>query len=315
MQHAGETVAPNAEVDGGMDAVRSSKSGGDVQRSRSHSVWRILRSAVIAYLCGLTVLMFIERWLIYPIPDPALGNWKPAGLAYEDVWLEADDGIRLHGWYLPSDGAKHAVLFFHGNGEDVSWCGPALADWGRQAGVSVLAMSYRGYGKSGGKPGEAAMVRDGILAAHWLSDRTGLDAKQLVLWGRSIGGGVAAGVAKEIAPQALIMECTFDSLANVAAVHVRWAPVRWLMSNQFRSADHLKDYQGQYLQWHGDADTIVPLVSAERLFQAVGTRHKTFLLGEGRGHNDEPPAKFYQAVRDLFRRLGDADTARPISPP
>ncbi len=263
----------------------------------------ILKSVFIGYAIVVVLLMIFERTLIYPIPDAQLGEWEPSEFVYDDVWLTASDGTKLHGWYLPRPGAPTAIVFFHGNGEHVAWCGPEMSRWRERLGVSVLVMDFRGYGKSEGKPSEGKLVADGVLAAQWLAKKENLKPSQLVLWGRSIGGGVAAGVAVSIKPQAMVMECTFDSLANVAASHVRWAPVRWLMSNQYPSAERLKNFDGDYVQWHGEADQLVPLASAERLFAAVGTTQKSFTLAKGAGHNDESSQAFKLLVRELFERL------------
>jgi fermentation-respiration switch protein FrsA (DUF1100 family) len=272
-------------------------------RPSGYAVIRLIRAVGIGYLFSWVLLLLFERSLLYPIPNAASGDWNPKGVQFEDVWLNATDGTQLHGWYLPCDQPRAAVVFFHGNGEDVSSCGPEMSRWRDALKVSILVMDFRGYGKSEGKPGEAALVDDGVLSANWLADRQGVDPDQIILWGRSIGGGVAAGVAKTTNPRAMIMECTFDSLANVAAEHVPWAPVRWLMTNQYRSAMRLADYNGRFLQWHGDADAIVSLVSAKRLFDAVGSDNKRFILGDGYGHNDESPSEFKLAVRNLFDTL------------
>jgi fermentation-respiration switch protein FrsA (DUF1100 family) len=260
----------------------------------------VLRTTVIGYLFALGVLMFFERSMIYPIPDRKLGDWNPPGLVYEDVWLEAKDGTKLHAWYLPHDHARATVLYFHGNGEHIPWCGPLMSQCRDDLAINVLVVDYRGYGKSEGKPSERLLIEDGILAAHWLAERESIPVEQLVLWGRSIGGGVAAGVAESVHPRAMIMECTFDSLVDVAATHVPWVPVRWLMSNKYPSAQRLKDYQGEFLQWHGDRDSLVPLASAKRLFAAVPSAKKTFTLAVGSEHNDEAPQQFKNHLRKLL---------------
>lgn len=266
---------------------------------------RSLRAFIIAYVSAAVILMFLERWLIYPIPPRANPVSIPkivASTANEDVWIEGDGGVRLHGWYLSHPKPRATVLFFHGNGEDISNCGPEMARWRDVLAVNVLVIDYRGYGQSEGKPSEKWLVSDGIKAANWAAERAQVLPSDLVLWGRSIGGGVAAGVAESIDPRAMIMECTFDSLANVAAEHVRWIPVRWLMSNQYRSYQRLANYQGDFIQWHGDRDDIVPLTAAQRLFDAIPSKRKSFILARGRGHNDDSPMEFQAAVHGLLNK-------------
>ena len=269
-------------------------------RTRVSLLLKILRAIGIAYLIALVLLVFFERSLLYPNPNAATGDWNPPGIDFEDVWLAAADGTKLHGWYLPCENSRGSVVFFHGNAEDIASCGPEMSRWRDLLNVTILVMDFRGYGKSGGKPGEAALVADGILSANWLAKRQGVPRDQIVPWGRSIGGGVAAGVAEANKPRALIMECTFDSLANVAAEHVPWAPVRWLMSNQYKSSKRLANFMGRYIQWHGDEDRVVSLASGKRLFATVGSDKKSFFLAAGCGHNDPAPYEFKSAVQALF---------------
>lgn len=263
----------------------------------------MLRAVAIGYISVLGLLMFFERNLLYPIPNAATGDWNPPGIEFEDVYLNAADGTKLHGWFLPCENPRASIVFFHGNGEDVSSCGPEMSRWRRSLNVCVLVMDFRGYGKSEGKPVESLLVNDGVLSANWLAERQGTTPDQIILWGRSIGGGVAAGVAEVIHPRAMFMECTFDSLANVAAEHIRWAPVRWLMTNQYKSAKRLADYKGRFIQWHGDEDPVVSLASGKRLFEAVGSDNKSFFLGEGYGHNEDSPHEFKAAIKSYIETL------------
>ncbi len=274
---------------------------------RARPLWskrsRAIGFIVVSSGCVLMLLMMLERSLLYPIPDASSGDWDPVGIVREDVWIDTEDQIRLHGWYLPHESARSSAVFFHGNGEDVSSCGLEMSWWRDQLGASILVMDYRGYGRSQGKPSEKELVSDGILACQWLAQREQTQVSDVVLWGRSIGGGVAAGVAETTQPRAMVMECTFDSLTNVASFHFPWLPVRWLMRNKYPSTRQLQTYAGEFVQWHGDADYIVPLDSAIQLHQVIPSSNKRLTIGKRLGHNDDSPAEFKSNVRDLFKRL------------
>jgi uncharacterized protein len=274
-----------------------------IRRQHRMRLFRVFGVVFASWGCVLILLMMLERTLLYPMPDVSFGDWAPSDIVFEDVWIEVQDSTRLHGWYLPHASPSAAVVFFHGNGEDVSWCGPEMSMWRDELGVSVLVMDYRGYGKSEGKPGEKQLVADGVVACKWLAQREQIHVSDIVLWGRSIGGGVAAGVAESTKPRAMVMECTFDSLTNVASHHMPWVPVRWLMSNKYPSSRRLKDYRGELIQWHGNADNIVPLDSAIKLHQAIPSTSKVLTIGNQLGHNDPSPDEFKVHVRDLFKRL------------
>ena len=288
---------PRPEVENALTDDRKSdnatKSTGKKWRT---SLSRLFMLASLAYLFVLGCLMFFERRLIYPAPDPALGDWNPPGLVFEDVWLKAADGTKLNGWYLPHDSAKRVMLYFHGNGEHLPWSAPDADVWRTRLNANVLVMDYRGYGKSEGQPSEPLLIQDGVKAAKWLASRNNIKPSDLVLWGRSIGGGVAAGVAQQIDPQAVVMESTFDSLADVAASHVRWFPVRRMMTNQYPSAKRLADFEGVYLQWHGMRDPVVPFEAGRRLYDAVASPSKWFIEAPKLGHNDAAPEEFRKNV-------------------
>ncbi len=273
-------------------------------------IWRAVRSflavLVVASVFILAMTMFFESSMVYPAPGPTEGNWAPTDFLFEAVDLAAEDGTRLHGWYLPHAESRVGVVYFHGNGEHVPWVAPELAEWRDELRTSILVVDYRGYGKSEGKPSEKLLVADGVLAVRWLANRQQVEPREIVLWGRSIGGGVAAGVAEVTQPHAMVMEATFDSIVEVAASHIRWLPVRWLMRNRYPSVQRLASFRGAFLQWHGDSDLVVPLANAQKLFAAIASPSKQFILGQHMGHNDESPQAFKRAVKKLFDRLNEA---------
>ncbi len=131
--------------------------------------WRACRVAILAYLLVVVAAMFLETSLIYfPLAYPE-GVWQPAGLPVEDACFHADDGTSLHGWYVPSDKPKAAVLFCHGNGGNITHRVHALQMLHNCSGASVLCFDYRGYGRSQGKPSEAGVLADARAARRgWL---------------------------------------------------------------------------------------------------------------------------------------------------
>ena len=163
----------------------------------------------------------------------------------------------------------------------------------------MLALDYRGYGKSEGSPNEAGVIADGRAARAWLADKARLQAKDLVLWGESLGCGVAIELAADGA-RALILENAFTSLPDVAAYHYPWAPVRILMRNRLRSIDKIGQFKGPILQAHGDADTIIPYEIGRRLFEAA-SEPKEFITIPGGDHNDPRTPQFWQAADQFLQ--------------
>ncbi len=266
------------------------------------SLGRIVGAVLVAYLVVMGVAMFLENSLIYfPSVYPE-GDWHPQGFPFEDAWFQAADGTRIHGWYVPRQNARAAVLFCHGNGGNLTHRVDTLTMLHRRVGVSVLIFDYRGYGRSEGKPSEAGVLADARAAREWLAAREKIRPADVVLMGESLGGAVAVDLAARDGARALVLESTFSSLPDVAAYHYTWLPVRWAMRTRFDSVAKIGDYRGPLLQAHGDADTIVPLRFGRRLFEAAA-EPKQFLLLPGHDHNDPMPPQFYDALAALVDRL------------
>ncbi len=139
-------------------------------KSRRSFVWRIVRVALITYIALLVLMMLMENQLIYfPAKYPA-GDWLPAGLPVEDAEMQAADGTRLHGWYIPHAEPRAVVLFLHGNAGNIAGRTDFLRSL-RDLRLSVLALDYRGYGRSEGSPSEAGLMDDARTARRWLAER------------------------------------------------------------------------------------------------------------------------------------------------
>ncbi|MFV2069211.1 MAG: alpha/beta hydrolase [Pirellulales bacterium] len=262
-------------------------------------MWRVARGAAVAYLTVLLLLMLFEESLIFfPTRYPE-GDWHPAGLTLEDAHFTASDGTRLHGWYVDHPDPCATLLFAHGNAGNLSDRTDMLRSLHAVVGVRVLIFDYRGYGRSEGQPDEAGIVADARAARQWLAERTDQSPSDIVLMGRSLGGGVVVDLAAHDGARGLVLESTFTSLPDVAAYHYPWwLPVRQLMQTRLDSLHTIKDYHGPLLQSHGDADEIVPFRLGERLFQAAPNRSKQWITIPDGHHNDPQPASYYRQLRD-----------------
>ena len=256
---------------------------------------------VVGYLALLGMMMALEDSLIYfpsVYPD---GIWNPQGLDFEDAWFEASDGTKLHGWYLPHPSPRAVVLFAHGNAGNLSHRIEIL-EMLRTLGVAVLIFDYRGYGRSSGSPSEAGILDDARAARGWLSRRAAVSESQIVLLGESIGGGVMVDLAAKDGARALVLLGAFTSLADVAAFHYPWLPIKLLMRTRLDSLAKIGGYHGPLLQIHGAADTIIPVALARQLF-AAANEPKRLVLVPGGDHNDPPSAEFRQALDQFLAEL------------
>ncbi|MCG8587143.1 MAG: alpha/beta hydrolase [Pirellulales bacterium] len=264
----------------------------------------VLRWAIILavlYLVVLGALAIFEEKLIF-IPMSASRDWTEPGDGVVDAWFEADDGTKLHGWYLEHDQPRAVVLFAHGNAGNLSHRREVIHRLGKQLGVSVLAFDYRGYGKSEGKPNEEGVLADARAARRWLADRASIEEQEIVLLGRSLGGAVVVDLAAADGARGLILENTFTSLPDVAAKFYPWLPVRWLMRTRLDSASKIADYDGPLLQSHAGEDSIIPVELGRKLFDAAN-EPKTWITFDDMDHNDPHPIEYDRALDAFFEQL------------
>jgi fermentation-respiration switch protein FrsA (DUF1100 family) len=231
---------------------------------------------VLLFLALLNVAAYLLQPSLVFYPEKELratpADW---GLAYEDVWLSAEDGVRLHGWFLPREGARRTLLFFHGNAGNIADRGDSLAIFHR-LGLNVLIFDYRGYGRSEGKPDEAGLYRDAAAAWRYLTESRGFAAKDIVVFGRSLGGAVAAQLASRTAPGGLILESAFSSAKDMAQ---RMLPgIAYLLYKRyaFTTTDYLRQVRCPVLVLHSPQDEVIPYALGEAVFKAA-SQPKTFM--------------------------------------
>ncbi|MBN1912382.1 MAG: alpha/beta hydrolase [Pirellulales bacterium] len=256
---------------------------------------KLIVAAIVFIVLILVLMMFLEKSLIFFPSGPTEGNWRPTGFPWEDANFKAADGTELHGWYVPHPNPRAVVLFCHGNAGNITHRAELAEILHHRVGVSVLLFDYRGYGKSQGNPSEQGILADARAARAWLAKKAGVPEKDIVLMGRSLGGGVAVDLAADDGAKGLVLESTFTSLPDTAAHHYPWLPVRLLMRTRLDSASKIANYRGPLLQSHGDADTIVPYALGQRLFEKAN-QPKQFITLPGRDHNDPQDRAYYETL-------------------
>jgi uncharacterized protein len=232
---------------------------------------------------GLVALLYVQqRSILYHPPAIAMPEPETVLPGASKAVLDTSDGEKVIVWHVPPRGDKPVVLYFPGNGELIGLrttrYRALMAD-----GIGVIALSYRGYGGSTGTPTETGLHRDAaaayaFAAAHYATDR-------IVLWGHSLGTGVAVKLASEKPVAKLVLEAPYSSTADVAAARYPYAPVRWLMKDQFHSDQWIGAVKAPILIMHGARDGVIPIRFAKRLF-ALAREPKRFILYDKGRHND-----------------------------
>ncbi|QJR13146.1 hypothetical protein DSM104443_04241 [Usitatibacter rugosus] len=215
----------------------------------------------------------------------------------EAVRVTARDGIALEGILLKPPGPPAPLLvYFGGNAEEVTEGAAGATKFGMRA---LLLVNYRGYGGSQGAPSEPAIVSDALELFDWASKRSDVDASRIAVIGSSLGSGVAVQVAAQRPVKAVVLASPYDSIAEVAASHYRFFPVRWLVRNPFDSMSRAPGIRVPALIVIGAADTTIPPAHSKRLAAAWGGPHEELLL-EGKGHNDLYGPEYDAAVRGFL---------------
>lgn len=260
----------------------------------------------LAVAVGLPlVVYFAQDSLIFyrrPVSESRRAEVVQRYPAVREVFLKSDDGVRLQAWHAQAPGSALLVLYFGGNAEETSWM---LDELHNAPDVSWLIVSYRGYGLSGGSPGEAALVSDALQWFDYARNLPHAGAKGIYVFGRSLGSGVAVALAARRPAAGVILATPYDSLASVAKRHYWYLPVELLLKHRFDSIALAPGIRQPLLCLIAERDEVIPPVHAERLFLAWGGPKRKLLLQEA-GHNttDDHPL-FWPAIRAFLARKVD----------
>ncbi len=239
--------------------------------------------SVVISMVLLSVLLYLMQpsFLFYPYRE-LVETPRAWGLEYEDVQINSADGVKLHGWYIPRQGAKRVVLFLHGNGGNISHRGDSIKIFNR-LGLNVLIIDYRGYGMSDGSPSEEGLYEDARAAWRYLLERHGFKNEQIILFGRSIGAAVATKLAVEVELEKVILESAFSSSRDMADRVMPLISRITVMRYPFNSMERIKDIKARLLMLHSPDDEIIPYQLGEKLYQAAN-KPKQFVKLRG-DHN------------------------------
>ena len=262
----------------------------------------LLAAGLVLLYGGLCVYMFFRQESYVFFPERTLtATPRTFGMAFQDLHLRTSDGVRIHGWFVPREGARGTLLLFHGNAGTLSDRVDKIRlfhDWG----WDVLAVDYRGYGESEGSPSEEGTYADGAAAVAEAL-RRGEAPSRLVLYGESLGGAVAVEAAGRFPLGALVLESTFTSVPDMARRLYPWLPVSLLVRIRYDSRSRIGGLSCPVAVLHSPEDEIVPFEMGRGLF-AAAPGPKVFLTLRG-GHNDGGILASPEAALGLRRFLDE----------
>ena len=249
---------------------------------------------------------FIESMIFYPTRGVAVTPER-LGIDGEEVFIETEDGVRIHAFYLPTTAARRALLFLHGNAGNASHRLPNAADLVRLD-CSVLLIDYRGYGLSEGRATEAGAYADARAGLRHLIEQRGFPESRIIVFGRSLGGAVAVDLAQDRSFAGVILESTFPSIADVVANGPGGAWLGALAGRRFDSASKIGRIRAPLLFFHGDRDEVIDRELGRRLFDAA-PQPKTFEIVHGAGHNNLTQVggrPYFERIRRFLEEVAPA---------
>lgn len=267
----------------------------------------VLRLVTIAYVTVLIMLVVMESRLVFP------GAYMQRDIASVNNGVEpfeyrTPDGSTITGRRFDRPGISRVVLFFHGNGVQAEWMDGWAMQLSMKLNANVVLAEYRGFQDDSVTPNEANLIEDSLAVHDAVREHYSAEPEEIILYGRSLGGGCAAAIAGQRGCKMLVLDRTFDSIVNVAAKRFYLFPVRWLIRNRFDSVERLSDYQGNVVQIHGTTDGVVPIEHGKQLHQSIPSATKVFLELEGVGHNDRLPEGTLESIERL---ITDSENENP----
>jgi len=266
---------------------------------------------VLAFLAIFVIfvvaLRLMENSMIYfPVKYPE-GFWQPAafGVTIEDCFFTAQDGVKLHGWYAPQEGARQTLLWCHGNAGNISHRLDQMKMLLGRVKANIFILGYRGYGRSQGSPGEEGLYKDAQAAYDYLVSQKNVKASQVVIYGQSLGGAVAIDLALARPCAGLIIESSFTSAKDMAKHLYSFLPMHYFMGVRFDSAAKIAQLHRPVLIMHGTRDEVIPFELGQRLFSAAN-EPKEFYPIQGATHNDPylvGGEAYYAKMQEFIQRL------------
>lgn len=246
---------------------------------------RILFYGLVVYAVTVMLVYFMQRHMQYtPNKDypgtPAQNNVPEM----QEVRVKTDDGHDNIGWFAPPrEKSGRTVILYHGNAGHIGHRAHKARIF-LDRGFGVFLCEYRGFGGNKGYPSEEGLYKDGRACLKWLEDK-GYLTSQFIIYGESIGSGVATQIASEIQPRMLILEAPFTSAADVARIRYFFLPVDQLLKDRYDNAVKIVNVKSHLLIVHGDADGLIPIAQSNRLFE-IANDPKEFISIKGGGHSN-----------------------------
>jgi len=272
---------------------------------------RFVIYSVLIILFIMILPKFIEKGLIFH-PNKGNDSITPDayGIEYDDVTFRTEDGLNLHGWFVPGkksspDEDLHTLLWFHGNAGNINHRLGNIKMLHERVPVNVFIIDYRQYGRSEGKISEKGTYIDAGAALAHLHSRKEINQEKIIFFGRSLGSAVAVELALKEKCRALILETPFTSILEMGKKLYPFLPVSLLLKTKYDSLSKIRNIKVPILIMHGDKDDLVPFEHGKRLYD-MANEPKEFYTIPGAGHNDTHIVggdEYFDVIRNFVKKL------------
>ncbi len=261
---------------------------------------RLLRLAILLYALAVICMVGFQRDLMY-FPDKIMKSPAQYGLQQaQEIKLKAKDETSLIAWLIPPAENKPLIVFFHGNGGNLSYRIHKMKAF-TQEGMGLLALSYRGYGGSEGKPSETGLYQDARAALVYVKKELKIPPQNIILYGESLGTGVAVQMATETPVAMVVLEAPYTRTVDRAAELYRWLPVRYLMLDRFESIDKLKNIGAPLLIFHNTGDPVIPVAHGRQVYKAALPPKRAIWFAR-QGHVDFDWGRLEKEIAQYYAR-------------
>ncbi|HEU5049662.1 MAG TPA: alpha/beta fold hydrolase [Gemmatimonadales bacterium] len=268
--------------------------------------------AAVVWIGVAALLKASERSLIYVPGDREVPEPHPSfALRHRSIEFLTADSVLLHAWIIPAAPAASAppadfwLLIAHGNYGSIGFGErPEFYAAARDIGLNLLAFDYRGFGRSGGRPGEEGLYRDAEAAYRYLTDSLQVPPRRIVLFGHSLGTGVATELATRVPSAALVLEAAYTSIPDIGQAAYPWLPVKLLAGERFETIDRIGRVTVPKLLLHSPEDEIVPYEHGRRVYEAAsGEKRFVTVRGGHAGAFSEDRETYFGAISELLKSL------------
>ena len=293
-----------------MDSAPTMTSKDSTFRLLTIWAWKIIRIPFFAYMGLILVLCLFENRLVF---QPTTESGKPPSRQSPNVrhqFVRSKDHS-IHLLIVERDDPRLYALYFHGNGGNITHRASMLQRLATELNITIIGVSYSGYGYSEGAPDEDQLAIDSEAAYSYLRAEYDASPSQIMVFGESLGGAIATRLAAKHALPLLALDSTFSSITDVAQHHYRWLPIRILMKNRFPTSAYAKKFNGTTIQTHGTDDQIVPFHLGDKLANQFAGSHEMIIRENGK-HNEVPPDEYYRAIAAAIDRISNDGPASSV---